>query len=98
MGAREILPGGGGKRGVESMNERDLEAAVLRALEHASTEGMGDRPIEPDEPLAGQFELDTERFFHALARETGIDIPRGDRSRLATFSGCLDYLSGGLSE
>lgn len=79
------------------MNERDLEAAVLRALEHASG-GVDDRPIEPDRPLAQQFDFDTERFFHALARETGIDIPVADRPRLESLSGCLDYLAGGLSE
>lgn len=79
------------------MNERDLEAAILRALEHASG-GVGDRPIEPELPLADQFELDSERFFHALARETGIDIPVKDHVRLDTLSGCLDYLAGGLSD
>lgn len=79
------------------MNERDLEAAVLRALEHA-TGGVGDRPIEPELPLAAQFELDEERFFAALARETGLDIPAEDRHRLQTLSGCMDYFAGGLSE
>jgi hypothetical protein len=79
------------------MNERDLEAAVLRALEHASG-GVGDRPIEPDMPLAEQFDVDVERFFSALARETGIDIPVEDRACLETLSGCLDYLAGGLSD
>jgi hypothetical protein len=78
------------------MNERDLEAAVLRALEHASS-GTGDLPIEPDRPLAEQFDLDAERFFSALARETGIDIPAADRGRLESLSGCLEYLAGGLS-
>lgn len=77
------------------MNERDLEAAVLRALEHASG-GTRDRPIEPDRPLAEQFEMDVERFRGALARETGIDIPVEDHPRLETLSGCLDYLAGGL--
>jgi len=77
------------------MNERDLEAAVLRALERA-TDGVGDKPIEPDEPLAAQFDLDIERFFHALGRETGIDIPAEDRPRLSTLSGCMEYLAGGL--
>ena len=79
------------------MNERDLEAAVLRALEHAS-EGTGDRPIEPDRPLAEQFELDIEGFRQALGRETGIDIPAKDAPRLETLSACLEYLAGGLSE
>lgn len=79
------------------MNERDLETAVLRALEQASGD-VGDRPIEPDRPLAEQFDLDAERFFGALARETGIDIPVDDRACLETLSGCLDYLAGGLSE
>lgn len=78
------------------MNARDLETAVLRALEQASPD-VGDRPIEPDRPLAEQFELDPERFFKALARETGIDIPVEDRHRLASLSDCLDYLDGGLS-
>jgi hypothetical protein len=78
------------------MNERDLETAVLRALEYAAG-GVGDRPIEPDRPLAEQFDLDTDRFFGALARETGLDIPVEDRPCLETLSGCLDYLAGGLS-
>lgn len=77
------------------MNERDLEAAVLRALEHAAGE-VGDQPIEPDRPLAEQFGMDLERFYQALARETGIDIPVEDRDELETFAGCLDYLTGGL--
>lgn len=78
------------------MNERDLEAAVLRALEHA-TGGLGDRPIEPERPLAEQFDLDAERFYAILARETGMDIPAADKAQLVTLSGCLDYLAGGLS-
>jgi hypothetical protein len=78
------------------MNARDLEAAVLRALAHAAG-GVGDLPIEPDRPLAEQFEFEEERFFAALARETGIDIPREDRAGLATLDGCLDYLERGLS-
>lgn len=79
------------------MNERDLEAAVLRALAHAARD-VDDSPIEPDEPLAGQFQLDADRFFHALARETGIDIPAEDRPRLATLSGCMEYLAAGLDD
>jgi len=75
------------------MNERDLEAAVLRALERAAG-GLGDRPIEPEQPLAEQFDLDAERFFAVLARETGIDIPAADRPRLVSLSDCLDYLAG----
>lgn len=79
------------------MNERDLEAAVLRALEHAAGD-VGDRPIEPELPLAAQFTLDEERFFSALARETGLDIPAEDRPELRTLSGCMEYLAGGLSD
>lgn len=79
------------------MNERDLEAAVLRALAHA-TGGVGDRPIEPDKPLAAQFDLDAELFFSALARETGIDFPAEDRQDLQTLSGCLEYLAGEFSD
>lgn len=79
------------------MNERDLETAVLRALALA-TGGMEDKPIEPETPLAAQFEFDAERFFHALERETGIDIPAQDRARLATLSACMEYLSGGLDD
>lgn len=79
------------------MNERDLEAAVLRALEHAAGE-VGDRPIEPERPLAEQFTLDEERFFQALARETGLDIPPEDCSELRTLSDCMEYLAGGWSD
>lgn len=77
------------------MNERDLEAAVLRALEHAAG-GVGDQPIEPDRPLAEQFGMDPELFYRALARETGMDIPIEDRQALETLESCLDYLTGGL--
>lgn len=79
------------------MNERDLESAVLRALEQAAAGGVGDRPIEPDTPLSEQFDLDTGRFFHALAREIGIDIPAADRVRLLSLADCLDYFADGLS-
>ncbi len=79
------------------MNQRDLETAVLRALSQAAGD-IGHRPIEPDQPLSEQFTLDAERFFAALVRETGIEIPVEDRPRLATFSGCMDYLEGGMEE
>lgn len=79
------------------MNERDLEAAVLRALEHAAGD-VGDRPIEPERPLAEQFMLDETRFFQALARETGLDIPPEDRFELRTLSDCMEYLAGGWSD
>jgi hypothetical protein len=79
------------------MNERDLEAAVLRALAHAAG-GVGDRPIEPERRFDEQFDVDMDRFFGALARETGMDIPVEDRHRLQTLSGCLDYLSSGLAD
>lgn len=75
------------------MNERDLETAVLRALAQA-TGDMGDRPIEPEVPLAEQFDLDADKFFRALGRETGLDIPAADRDRLVTLSACLEYLAG----
>jgi hypothetical protein len=88
------LPGG---TGGSDMNERDLESAVLRALEQAASGGVGDRPIEPERPLAEQFELDAERFFNALARETGLDIPAADRVQLLSLADCLDYFADGLA-
>jgi hypothetical protein len=79
------------------MNVRDLEAAILRALEQA-TGGVGDRPIEPERPLAEQFDFDPGHFASALAREIGIDVPVEDRASLATLSACLDYFDGDLPE
>jgi hypothetical protein len=79
------------------MNERDLEAAVLRALEHAAG-AVGDQPIEPDRPLTEQFAMDPERFFQAITRETGLDIPIEDRFELETFAGCLEYLGAELTD
>lgn len=78
------------------MHERDLEAAVLRALSTAAG-GMGDRPIDPERPLADQFRLDEDLFLAALARETGVEVPAGHRPRLATLSGCLAYFGRQLS-
>jgi hypothetical protein len=78
------------------MHERDLETVVLRALATA-TGGVGDRPIDPDRPLAEQFDLDEDRFVQAIARETGVDVPAGHRARLATLAGCLGYLGKRLS-
>ncbi|MEJ2514048.1 MAG: hypothetical protein P8080_00045 [Gammaproteobacteria bacterium] len=77
------------------MHERDLEAAVLRALDTAGD--LGGRPVDPDRPLVDQLELDPDRFAAALARETGVEVPPGHRGRLATLSGCLDYFSRRLS-
>ena len=79
------------------MNERDLETAVLRALSQAAGQ-IGDRPIDPERPLAEQFDLDLERFFSALCRETGLDIPPADQFRLTSFSACMEYLAGGMEE
>jgi len=79
------------------MNERDLETAVLRALSQAVGQ-IGDRPIDPDLPLAEQFDLDLDRFFSALCRETGLDISRADQARLTSFSACMEYLAGGMEE
>lgn len=78
------------------MHERDLEAAVLRALSIA-TGGVGDRPIDPERPLAEQFTLDEAQFLDALARETGMEVPPGHRPRVATLSGCLAYFGRRLS-
>ena len=79
------------------MNERDLETAVLRALAQAAGP-IGDRPIEPDRPLAEQFDLDPDRFISALCRETGLDIPDSEGTRLTSFSACMEYLAGGMEE
>ena len=79
------------------MNERDLETAVLRALSQAAGP-IGDRPIDPERPLAEQFDLDLDRFFTALCRETGLDIPHADQARLTSFSACMEYLAGGMEE
>jgi hypothetical protein len=78
------------------VKQRDLETAVLRALDVAA--GLGGRPVDPDRPLADQFEFDPDRFHVALIRETGIEIPPGHRARLATLGGCLDYLDERLSD
>lgn len=77
------------------MNERDLEAAVLRALDAAAD--LRGRPVEPDRALGEQFAIDEERFFGALARETGMEVPPGHRSRLATLGGCVEYFARRLS-
>jgi hypothetical protein len=78
------------------VKQRDLETAVLRALDVAA--GLGGRPVDPDRPLAEQFVFDADRFHSALARETGIEIPPGHVGRLATLGGCLDYLDKRLSD
>ena len=78
------------------MKQRDLETAVLRALDVAA--GLAGRPVDPERPLAEQFAFDEERFHVALARETGLEIPPGHRARLATFGGCLDYLEKRLAD
>jgi len=78
------------------VKQRDLETAVLRALDAAA--GLAGRPVDPDQPLAEQFAFDEARFHVALARETGIEIPPGHRPRLATLGGCLDYLDKRLSD
>ena len=73
------------------MNERDLETAVLRALDAAAD--LGGRPVDPDRPLAEQVALDEERFFRALARETGMEVPPGHRGRLESLGRCVEYFA-----
>lgn len=77
------------------MNERDLETAVLRALDAAAE--LGGRPVDPEKPLVEQFDLDESRFFSALARETGLEVPPGHRARLTSLGGILKYLGRRMS-
>lgn len=77
------------------MTREEIRAAVLATL--------GELAPEADlEALASGAELretldfdsmDFLRFLQMLAEATGIEVPESDYSKLATLSGCVDYLA-----
>ena len=77
------------------MTGEEIRAAVLAALGEIAPEADLTQ-LEPDISLRTQFDLDSMdllNFVVALHEKLGVDVPEADYSRLATLSGCLEYLA-----
>jgi acyl carrier protein len=77
------------------MNENELKEAVSRALVTVAPEAEPES-IDPDANLREQLDIDSLDFLTfviALKKETAIDVPESDYAEIATFTGCVSYLT-----
>jgi acyl carrier protein len=81
------------------MTRDELKTVVLRALGGIAPEAdlAG---IDPDAAFRDQLDLDSMdilNFAIALDEALGVDIPETDYAKIATLSGCLDYLEAAMT-
>jgi len=72
-----------------------VRTAVLRALGGIAPEADL-RRLSVDAPLRDQLDIDSMDFLNfviALHKDLGVDIPEKDYPKLATLSGCENYLT-----
>jgi len=77
------------------MTPNQIRTIVLEELSAIAPEGdlAG---LRPDVSFRHQLDLDSMdvlNFTIALHRRFGVEIPEADYPRLATLSGCVDYLT-----
>jgi acyl carrier protein len=82
------------------MTREDIQLAVRDIIQSILED---DRPLgelDPDRPLREQIELDSMDFLDVvmeLRKRYGVQVPEEDYPRLATLSGCADYLAPKLA-
>lgn len=77
------------------MNEREIRAGVLAALEAIAPE-LSEAELAPDAPLRAQVDLDSMDWLNvilALHERFGVDIPEADYRKLVTLDGIVAYLA-----
>lgn len=75
-----------------------LRATVLDALLSVAPD-VDAAAIDPATPFREQFDFDSMdhlNFVIALHRSLGVDVPEADYPQLATFDGCVAYLTRAL--
>jgi acyl carrier protein len=77
------------------MNPDDVRAAVLRQLGAIAPEADLAR-LRPDVSFRDQIDIDSMDFLNfviGLHKELHVDIPERDYPKLATLTGCVNYLT-----
>ncbi len=79
------------------MNPDEARSAIARALARIAPEAdLGG--LDPRADLRESLDLDSMDFLNfvvGLHAETGIEVPESDYPELATFAGCIAYLTAG---
>jgi acyl carrier protein len=81
------------------MTESDIREIVKRALNNIAPEIDVDT-IDPGKDLREQMDIDSVDFLNfviGLHKELNIEIPDADVAKLATFNGCITYLTSRLT-
>ena len=81
------------------MTREQIRAAVLQALAKVAPEADPGR-LDPRAPLRDQLDIDSMdflRFVIDLHTGLGVDVPERDYPKLATLTGCVDYLTVALA-
>jgi acyl carrier protein len=77
------------------MTKDEIKERVFRALGQIAPEADLSQ-LKPDLRIRDQLDIDSMdllNFVIGLHKEFQIDIPESDYARLATLTGCIDYLS-----
>ena len=78
------------------MTTHDIKNTVLRLLGGIAPEADLSQ-INPDVSFRDQLDIDSMDFLNfviALDKELGIEVPEVDYPKLATLTGCIEYLAG----
>ena len=81
------------------MTESDIREIVKRALNNIAPEIDLDA-IDPGKDLREQMDIDSVDFLNfviGLHKELNIEIPDADVDKLATFNGCVAYVTARLT-
>lgn len=76
------------------MNESEIKTMVLNALCQVAPD-VDPATLDPGAAFTDQFDFDSMdrlNFAIGLHKALGIDIPEKDYPRLASLSGCIDYI------
>jgi acyl carrier protein len=80
------------------MTENEIRQIVKQALGNIAPEVDLDA-IDPGKDLREQMDIDSVDFLNfviGLHKELNVDIPDADVAKLATFNGCVTYLTSRL--
>jgi acyl carrier protein len=80
------------------MSREDIRTVVLAAIREVAPEADVSR-IDADERFRNQIDFDSVDYLNftlALQQKLGVLIPEADFPRLATLSGCVEYLAARL--
>lgn len=82
------------------MSREEIADLVRNALASVAPESKSE-PLDPEADFRDQLDIDSMDFLNfviALHEATGLDIPEQDYPQLASYSGCIEYLSARIEE